>query len=57
MQGELSDRGALSAGDDERVDRIELFGATDVDSIGPESPEGLDVLAEIALKAEDAGAS
>jgi hypothetical protein len=55
--GELPDRRAFAAGDDEGIDVVELLGATNVDGFGPESLEGLDVLAEVALEAEDSGAS
>ena len=57
MRGELSDRGALSARNDERVDVIELFGTAHVDRLGAEPLEGREVFAEIALEPEDAGAS
>ena len=57
MRCELADRGAFAAGNDERIDVIELLRPAHVDGVGPESLEGVEVLAEIALEAEDAGAS
>ena len=57
MLGELPDRRALAPGDDERIDLIELIGSAHIDGIGAESFEGVEVLAEVALKTEDAGAS
>jgi hypothetical protein len=57
MLGELADGRALAAGDDERIDVVELIGAANIDGVGAESFEGVEVLAEVALKAEDAGAS
>ena len=54
---ELADRCALAAGNDERVDLVELLGAADVDSRTAETLEGIEVLAKVALKSEDAGAS
>src|SRR5437870_889407 len=53
---ELADRRALAARDDERVDLVELLGAAHVDAFSADAAECGEVLAEIALKAEDADA-
>jgi len=57
MRCELPDRRAFAARDDERIDVIELLRTADVDRFGPESLERIDVLAKVALEAEDSGAS
>ncbi len=57
MRRELPDRRALAAGNDERVDLVELLRTADIDRLGAEALEGLEMLAEVALQAEDAGAS
>jgi hypothetical protein len=57
VRRELADRRALAARDDEGIDVIELLGTADIDCLGPESLECFEVLAEIALETEDAGAS
>ena len=57
LRGELADRRALAAGDDQRVDVIELLGTADVDGLRTDALESLAMLAEVALQAEDAGAS
>ncbi len=57
LLGELADRRALATWDHERVDVIELLGTAHIDGRGAESFEGVEMLAEVALKAEDAGAS
>jgi hypothetical protein len=54
---QLSDRGALTAGDDERVDVIELLGPAHVDTVGADIAQRAEMLAEVALEAEDADAS
>src|SRR5688572_5825727 len=54
--GELADRRALTAGDDERVDVVELLRPPHVDTVGADIAQRTQVLAEIALKAEDADA-
>ncbi len=53
---ELADRRALAAGDDERVDVVELFRPAHVDAIGADGAQRAEVLAEVALEAEDADA-
>src|SRR2546423_13591637 len=53
---ELSDRGALAAGDDQRVDLIELLGPSDVDAFHPEAIECGQMFREVALETEDASA-
>ena len=54
---ELADRRALAAGDDERVDVVELLRPPHVDTVGADLAQPIEVLAEIALEAEDADAS
>src|SRR5688572_6615762 len=54
---ELADRGALAAGDDQRVDVVELLRPAHVDTVGADLAQRIQVLAEIALEAEDADAS
>src|SRR5712691_13506549 len=54
---ELADRRALAARDDERVDVVELLGPAHVDTFRANAAERGEVLAEIALEAEDADAS
>src|SRR6266550_445995 len=53
---ELSDRGALAARDDERVDLVKLVRAAYVDGLHTEPLEGGKMLREVALETEDAGA-
>src|SRR5919201_5067055 len=53
---ELADRRAFTARDDERVDRIELLGASHVHRFHADALERREVLREVALKTENAGA-
>jgi hypothetical protein len=53
---ELADRRALTAGDDERVDVVELLRPAHVDTVYADLAQPIEVLAEIALEAEDADA-
>ena len=53
---ELTDRRALTARNDERVDRIELLRPADVDGFDADALERRQVLREVALETEDAGA-
>src|SRR5437867_12532092 len=54
--GELADGGALPAGDDQRIDVIELLGPTHVDGLGTDAGQDAQMLGEVALEAEDADA-
>jgi hypothetical protein len=50
-------RTRLAAGDDQRIDVVELLRLAHIDRVGAEPLEGVEVLAKIALEAEDACAS
>src|SRR6266540_6990029 len=54
---ELADRRALAARDDECVDVVELFRSAHVDTVCADAAQRAEVLAEVALEAEDADAS
>ena len=56
VRGELADRRALAARDDERVDLVELLGAPHVDRLDAEVAQRREVLGEVPLETEDAGA-
>ena len=55
--GELADGRALATRDDQGVDVVKLIGTAHVHGDRAESHEGVEVLAKVALKAEDAGPS
>jgi hypothetical protein len=57
QERELADRRALPARNDERVDIVQLLRPANIDGVAAESLEGVEMLAEIALQAEDTGAS
>jgi len=57
VQRELADRRALAARNHQRIDLIELLRSAYVDGFGAQPLECVEVLAEVALEAEDAGAS
>ena len=56
LAGELADRRALAAGDDQRVDLVELLGSADVDAFHAEPIERGEMFREVALETEDPGA-
>src|SRR5262249_34529007 len=54
--GQLADGRALAAGDDERVDVVELLGTAHVDRVRADALEDAQMLGEVALETEDADA-
>ena len=53
---ELADRRALAAGDDERVDVVELLGSAHIDRVRADAAQRAQVFGEVALETEDADA-
>src|SRR5258706_14932673 len=54
--GELADGRALAAGNDQRVDVVELIGPTHITRLGTDAGQDAQVLGEVALETEDADA-
>src|SRR5258706_9697681 len=55
--GELADGRALAAGDDQRVDVVELIRPAHITCLGTDAGQNAQVLGEVALETEDADAS